>query len=219
MTIIPRRARPAVAALATCIGLVSTIAVQASPTCPEEQTTRQGVIDPAVCKNLHDAVRQPSAKPLNDYEAIVNQYFGNYCYRDEESGWKVDKHVRDTGPWIGTYDATKKEWKGQYFGTHAPVVIWYSPEMYAWLKANRSKPAQVAPATAPVILPAPPPVPPGAIIVKEMYTAPAAACAAVDPYMLLPNVKDTAVMIRDAKGSRDGWFWGWWGASGSGWGV
>src|SRR5437588_6431135 len=215
-----RRPR-SIAMLATCFGLLSSIAVTAaSPICPDEQKTRQGVKDPAVCKKLHDMVRQPSAKPLNEYEKIVNEYFNNYCYRDEEGGWKVDKRIRDTGPWIGTY--ANGEWKGEYYGTHAPVLVWYSPEMYAWLKANRAKPAQLPPQIAPVIAPPgppPPPVPDGAIMVKEMYVAPAAACAGIDPYMLLPTTNDTAVMIRDSKGSRDGWFWGWWGGSWSSWAV
>ena len=57
------------------------------------------------------------------------------CHRNEAGGWKVDKRVRDTGPWIGTFASGK--WSGQGFGTHAPVLIWYSPQMYEWLKANR----------------------------------------------------------------------------------
>ena len=47
------------------------------------------------------------------------------CHRDEDGGWVRDKRVRDTGPWIGTYADGK--WTGQVFGTHAPVLIWYSP--------------------------------------------------------------------------------------------
>ena len=70
------------------------------------------------------------------------------------------------GPWIGTY--RDGEWKGKYHGTHVPVVIWYSQEMVEWLKANRPTTESVATAA----------VPDGAMMIKEMYPPPAAACAA-----------------------------------------
>ncbi len=70
-------------------------------------------------------MRRPSALPLNEYEAKFNEYVGAMCHRNEAGGWKVDKRVRDTGPWIGTFANGK--WTGQGFGTHAPVLIWYSP--------------------------------------------------------------------------------------------
>ncbi len=132
------------------------------------------------------------------------------CHRDEAGGWARDKRVRDAGPWIGTYQDGK--WTGKYNGTHAPVLIWYSPDMLAWLKKNRPEegapPAKVEP------------VPDGAIMVKEMYTAPAAACAGIDPTYLLPGLPSSAVMIRDGKGSHDGWMWGWYGwIAAAGWSV
>ena len=34
--------------------------------------------------------------------------------------------VRDTGPFTATLQ--DGQWAGSYHGTHAPVVIWYSPE-------------------------------------------------------------------------------------------
>src|SRR5262249_33443160 len=55
------------------------------------------------------------------------------------------------------------------------------------------------------------PVPDGAIMVKESYPPPAAACAGVDPLHLLAKTKGATVMVRDSKGSYDGWFWGWYG--------
>src|SRR5262249_8074348 len=62
----------------------------------------------------------------------------------------------------------------------------------------------------------------GAMIIKEMYTTPAAACAGIDPDYLLPTVNASAVMVRGEKDSHDGWFWGWygWGPTDvSGWAV
>ena len=195
--------------IAAGLAFLSHVAAHASATCPDEQATPQVPRDLKLCEDLKDAVRHPSALPLNEYEAKLSQYLGAMCHRDEEHGWKVDKHIRDAGPWVGTYANGK--WTGQGYGTHAPVLVWYSPEMYAWLKANRPIEGP-APATEA-------PVPDGAIMVKEMYPYPAAACAGVDVLKLLALSQASAVMVRDAKGSHDGWFWGWYGWPGSTWSV
>ena len=89
-------------------------------------------------------------------------------------------------------------------------MIWYSPDFYAWLKANRPNQEAQCPAVAS-------PVPDGAMIIKEMYPAPAAACGSVDPINLIPNKHGAAIMVRDSKVAHDGWFWGWFGWPGSGW--
>jgi len=178
--------------------LASSLQVQASVTCPEEQKTAQVPTDLALCEELEPVVRRPRALPLHLYQAKLNQYLRNFCHRNVAKGWRVDKRVRDTGPYVAAYQAGT--WKASYYGTHAPVLIWYSPEMFAWLKANR--PEHGAPAE-------PPPVPDGAIMIKEMYTPPAAACASIGWEHLQPTVQGAAVMIRDGAASHDGWFWGW----------
>jgi hypothetical protein len=207
MTAIRRRVRLA-AAIAMSLALVAN-AAHASPTCPDEQDADQLPTNPALCTELEAAVQAPSALRLDLYESKLNQYLGAMCHRNEKAGWVRDKRIRDTGPWIGTYANGK--WTGQGFGTHAPVLIWYSPSMYKWLKANRPEdrppPANAAP------------VPDGAMIVKEMYPYPAAACAGVEISKLLATSQSSAVMVRDSKGSHDGWFWGWYGWAGSGWAV
>jgi hypothetical protein len=208
MTAIRRRAR-LTAALALSFSLLSNLAVNASSTCPDEQSTKQ-VPNLELCKTLEPIVRRPSALPLNEYETKFGEYLGAMCHRNEDGGWKVDKRIRDTGPWTGTFANGK--WTGQGFGTHAPVLIWYSPLMYEWLKANRAEDG-TAPATAA-------PVPDGAMMIKEMYPYPAAACAGIDVMKLLPLSQASAVMVRDSKGSYDGWFWGWYGwGPNSGWSV
>src|SRR5215203_3288465 len=156
----------------SCAALLSCAQVLASPTCPEEQDTKQlPPADPAVCDALDPVVRSPRAANLKDYETNLNQYLDLNCHRRLDKGWKVDKHIRDTGPWTGTYS-----------GTHAPVLVWYSPETYRWVKANRS--ADGTPSRSAVE-----PVPDGAMIIQEMYTAPAAACAGID-WEWLKNIKD-----------------------------
>ena len=198
-----------IAALAVGFGLISNLAVNASPTCPDEQSTKQVPQNLDLCKALEPIVHRPSALPLNEYEGKLNEYLTAMCHRDQDGGWKVDKRIRDTGPWIGTYRDGK--WTGQGFGTHAPVLIWYSPLMYEWLKANRPD-DRPAPATVA-------PVPDGAMMIKEMYPYPAAACAGIDVLFLLPTSQSAAVMVRDSKGSYDGWFWGWYGWAGSQWEI
>jgi Cytochrome P460 len=174
----------------------------ASVTCAEKQATAQVPTDLALCTALAPIVRKPSALPLNEYQAKLGEYLRNFCHRDEKSGWKVDKRVRDTGPWVGTY--ANERWAGTYFGTHAPALVWYSPDMYAWLNANRPGEGAHPPAQTQQI-------PDGAMIVKEMYRPPAAACARVDPLHLRPDNEGAAIMVRDSRASHDGWFWGWFG--------
>ncbi|KGM33115.1 hypothetical protein [Inquilinus limosus] len=193
-------ARRAGLLLAAGLLLLTAPALADPAICTAERPLPLTPTDPDLCKSLIDAVRHPSALPLDQYEAKLNQFFGNYCHRDAASGWRRDKHVRDAGPFTATL--VDGAWQGKGFGTHTPVVIWYSPDMADWLVAHRS--GETA-GTNP-----PPAVPDGAIMVKEMFPYPAAACAGVDPVKLYPT-SGAAVMIRDSKASHDGWFWGWYG--------
>lgn len=169
--------------------------------CPADQGHALLPADPAFCASLAPIVRNPDGLPLDEYETKLGDYLRAFCHRDEASGWVRDKSVRDTGPYTSTLTASG--WSGAYHGTHAPVVIWYSPEAAAWIKAHRAEEGDGQE----------PPMPDGAIIVKEMYPAPAERCAAVDPTHLLPT-SGAAVMVRDSQASHDGWFWGWFGWSG-----
>ncbi len=191
-----------------CVGLLG-LGLLASPAgaaslCADEQPTPQVPTDPALCARLDPVVRHPSALPLDQYEVQLNRYLGAMCHRNTAAGWTRDKTVRDTGPFIATLAGGK--WSGTSFGTHAPVLIWYSPEMMDWLHANR--PAD--PAATP---PNPTPIPDGAIMVKEMYSPPpASACRIPDLLRLRPDTEGMAVMVRDNQAARDGWFWsaiGW----------
>ena len=198
------RAKCSIAVVASCAVLLTCAQTSAATTCAEEQPSPQLPTDPALCQALLPIVRKPSALPFNEYQSKLADYLRNFCHRDEKAGWKVDKRVRDTGPWIGTY--ANGRWEGNYYGTHAPALIWYSPDMYAWLKVNRPSEGTHPPGEAQ-------PVPDGAIIVKEMYQAPAAGCARVDPVYLRPGKEGAAIMVRDSGASHDGWFWGWFGWS------
>src|SRR5262245_1315293 len=202
------RTRRSLAVLAAAIALIANGQSLASPLCPDEQPTSQiPPSDSALCAELETIVRQPSALPLAEYETKVGEYLRNFCHRDLSKGWEVDKYLRNTGPFTAQY--RNGEWSGESGGTHAPAVLnWYSPEMYQWLKANRPEthpaPAQQGPAEETAL-------PDGAIIVKEMYTAPAARCADIAWEKLRPDSQGAIVMVRDGRAAHDGWFWGWFG--------
>lgn len=72
------------------------------------------------------------------------------------------------------------------FGVHPTVKIYYSPEVMNWLVADRAGT-----------------IPDGAMIIKEQYSAPAAQYQLKTP----DPVSDWTIMIKDSKGSKDGWYW------------
>lgn len=179
--------------------------------CPEDKGAPR--FEPAnseMCQALLTQVQNPSDAegvpvPLDAYEAAVGQFFNNYCYRDPALNFQMDKDVRAVGPYLASL--TETGWEASYKGFHEPVVIWYAPEMVAWLETNRPVNElgdPVAPA-APVT-----PVPDGALLIKEMYSAPASRCAGSDLENLAPS-SGIAYMVRDNAGSHDGWFWGYFG--------
>jgi len=93
--------------------------------------------------------------------------------------WCEDKALRDTGPFIN----------GVSYGVHPSVKIYYSPSVIDWLLRKNAD--QV--------------IPDGAMIIKEQYTPPAALYQ-VQPVPATP--RGWTIMIKDAKGSKDGWYWG-----------
>jgi hypothetical protein len=91
--------------------------------------------------------------------------------------WCEDKKLRDTGPFVN----------GVSYGVHPTVKIYYSPKVIEWLLHRDSGK----------------PIPDGAMIVKEQYSPPAAK------YQLQPPkaINGWTIMIKDSKGSQDGWYW------------
>ncbi len=119
---------------------------------------------------------------FQNYDVTLYDFLncGNYLHL----GWARDKGVRDTGPFINN----------TAYGTHPTVRIFYSPQVIAWLKAGKKGE-----------------IPDGAMIIKEQYKAPAARYNNMTDTEVeaafASNGKDWTVMIRDAKGSKDGWYW------------
>lgn len=95
-------------------------------------------------------------------------------------GWRRDKSVRDTGPYL----------EGRSFGTHPAVRVYYSPGVMRWLLNGRSGT-----------------IPDGEMIIKEQYPAPAIRHQATLESDLPYSLESWTVMVKDAAGSHDGWFW------------
>jgi hypothetical protein len=125
----------------------------------------------------------PNTQALADYESRLYDFLERRDYDRPE--WGRDKgegftRVRDTGPYID----------GISYGTHEAVRIYYSPAVIDWLDAGRDGE-----------------IPNGAMIVKEMFRAPAARYEDMSEDELNAQVHLWAVMVKDDRGARDGWFW------------
>lgn len=128
----------------------------------------------------------PSSLTLEEYEEKLYAFLEDREY--EKLGWKRDKSVRNTGPFVND----------QSYGVHPAVLIYYSPEVIEWLRNDRQGI-----------------IPDGAMIVKVMYAAPAQRYAHMsmeeiskleeDPHSTL--FEGWTVMVKDQKGAKDGWFW------------
>ena len=120
----------------------------------------------------------PSSLSVHDFEKQLYRFLDDRRYQD--LGWAVDKSVRDTGPFI----------KKQSYGTHPAVRVYYSPEVIAWLINGRSGT-----------------IPDGAVIIKEQYEEPAVRHEGKTEEELRASLLSWTVMVKDSKGSHDGWFW------------
>jgi cytochrome c551/c552 len=121
---------------------------------------------------------RPSNMTVNAFEAILFEFVNEGKYK--QLGWMVDKGVRDTGPFLD----------GKYYGTHPAARIYYSPEVIEWLVSGRKAK-----------------IPDGAVIIKEQYRPPAARHENSSERELWEALESWTIMVKDSKGSHDGWFW------------
>lgn len=120
----------------------------------------------------------PSTMSVAEYEAKLFPFLQERRYI--ELGWKTDKSVRDTGPFID----------GKYYGTHPAVRVFYSPGVVQWLMNGRVGS-----------------IPDGEMIIKEQYPPPAIRHEGADESQLRESLESWTVMVKDSAGSHDGWFW------------
>ncbi len=126
-------------------------------------------------------LKLPAFIPPGEPVAVEKQllaYLNTLGYRN--LGWCRDKWVRDTGPLI----------QGTASIVHPAVHIYYSPEVSQWLANGRKGE-----------------VPDGAVIIKEQFSPIPAARYRDIPENKLGCSNDWTIMIKDSKGSFDGWFW------------
>ena len=110
----------------------------------------------------------PSDIGAKKFEKLLYSFLDQGCYQS----WVADSQIRNTGPFIN----------GTSFGTHNAVKIFYSPEVWDWLKHKNREGA----------------IPDGAIMVKEMFPSPAKEGAKLSAW---------TIMVKDRKGAYDGWYW------------
>ncbi|HEY0385974.1 MAG TPA: cytochrome P460 family protein, partial [Pyrinomonadaceae bacterium] len=136
----------------------------------------------------------PSQIGPQAYEKLLGQYVSNYCYQ-QDPNWKHDAQYRDTGFFVPasrfnpmptpTPSPTPGPTPGFKLGTHNSVRVYYSPEMYEWMKNGEHEGK----------------IPEGATIIKEMYPMPATQSYNNS------NMTGLAIMVRDSKVAWDGWYW------------
>ena len=141
----------------------------------------------------------PSTKTLSEFQEILFPWVLSRTY-DKDLGWSRDKTVRDTGPYV----------KGKYYGTHPAVRCWYSPKMMYWMTGDPSfwPEGNVKPKA-----PREGDIPDGAMVIKEMFTPPAARWEGkskeeIDASLFTPTAPGWTVMIKEKDGAPDGWWWG-----------
>jgi hypothetical protein len=141
---------------------------------------------PACAGARESGLPLPSTFSKNNNPAAYQKVLSDFLEADtyESLGWCSDKSLRDTGPFI----------EGTYYGTHPVVRVWYSPAFARWLLGGRKGD-----------------VPDGAMVIKEQFDRPPAGQydgwteAQLHQYFF--DNYDWTVMIRDSKGSADGWYW------------
>ena len=161
----------------------------------------------------------PSEFPFakSEYERILGRFLKADCYL--RLGWPHDRQVRPTGPTVAALgnDPHVPAWTTTTLGTHSTVVVYYSPDVYRWMcerdAAHERKFMAECRQTCPDCrLDGKEPVRPiadGSMILKLMYGNTTAE-RLQDPSIPKGASNMIALMVRDSRGGKDGWFWGSW---------
>src|SRR6185503_11183528 len=163
--------------LVLCLTIVSVLVVltKTSPTTSVAAASTLTQTSPCANKEESGLPLPSSFLParLSEFQAQLKSFLTSGKYRT--LNWCEDKKLRDTGPFVN----------GVSYGVHPTVKIYYSPAVINWLLKRDSGQ----------------PIPDGAMIVKEQYSAPAAR------YQLGPpkGINGWTIMIKDSKGAQDGW--------------
>ena len=181
---------------------VAKVAAQQPTTCTTCKPLKPA--DDARCKQLENQLSRPAQfvsrgqAQLDRYEPVMAEFMEKLCYR----AWPHDSTARDTGPYTATL--VNGQLKSQAYNQHAVSRVWYSPPMFAWMERNRPEDESKAPTN-------PPPIPIGAMLVKEMWTPPLARWAGTCWDCTKPDASGAVFWVRDDVTFSTGWFGSWYG--------
>ncbi len=157
-----RRLVPQLLLLTLVIGIV-VVCVRSGESAPQgQEAVAQGPCD------IKFPLPSPSSLGDRQFDKLLATFLQKGCYK----GWVADNQIRNSGPFINN----------KSFGTHSAVKIYYSPEVWKWMKEGNRQGA----------------IPDGSMIVKEMFKSPAVQDAKLTSW---------TIMVKDQKASFDGWFW------------
>lgn len=163
-----------------------------------------------LCERAPRGAPWPQALPVEPteeaYALRVQGFLRAFSYRQAPYAWLSDSTWRMTGPYEGCPP------NGINKGPHPAVRIYYSPQVIDWLCRYRRGEHQ---------LPNAPPMPDGAMIIKEMINPDLVNLALIPGSRELwiapkpgqpadwydQNLQSWTVMIKDSRVSADGWYW------------
>ncbi len=200
-------------------GAVALLAMGPAPLARAAQKARPPVATP-VPEDCAAPLPLPSDLPFEKsrYELILGRFIKAGCYLT--LGWHHDAQIRPTGPTVavlGGDDPHVPKWITTTLGTHSTVVVYYSPDVYRWMcegdAAHERRFVRQCRKTCPTCrLDGKRPVRPiadGAMILKLMYGN-TTAQRLEDPAVPKEQPNIIALMVRDRRGGKDGWYWGSW---------
>ena len=118
---------------------------------------------------------------------------------------------------LGGDDPHVPKWVTTTLGTHTTVVVWYSPDVYRWMcerdAAHERRFVTECRKTCPTcklaLGQAVRPIEDGSMILKMMYGN-TTEQHLEDPSIPKVDPNIIALMVRDSRGGKDGWYWGSW---------
>jgi hypothetical protein len=138
--------------------------------------------------NLQNPPPLSDLEAKNEYDLEFLDFLESRVYVNE-LGWAGDMNWRLSGPYVGEIG------KGQNYGVHPAIRIYYSPEVIEWLCNGREGG-----------------LPDGAIIIKEMHSINNDLGITLDKdgCMVIQNdvePQSWTVMVKQSGASFDGWYW------------
>jgi hypothetical protein len=186
----------------------------------EREPAVPALVPALVRENCSAALPLPSELLFekSEYERILGRFLRAGCYQSLH--WHHDAQIRPTGPTVaalGGDDPHVPKWITTTLGTHTTVVVWYSPDVYRWMcerdaaheRRFVNECRKSCPTCKLALGQAVRPIADGSMILKMMYGN-TTEQHLEDPSIpkVEPNI--IALMVRDSRGGKDGWYWGSW---------